>query len=155
MKRYKDARKMRSYYCTISLFIGMLGLVNAIPTCPLEMMSDAVRIEDQQNLDQSINRLTSVQHDQTRCVTLTVSNSVNYTYKIDLLQLLKINSNFVMIGQGLQQVRLHCTGNSSATDNPLSGLEYVGFYQVAFYDCKIPLWVENVTHIDMEKVIFR
>ena len=146
---------MRSSYCTITLFIGAFGLVNAIPTCPLEFMSDDVRIEDQQNLDQSINRLTTVQHDQTRCVTLTVSNSESYAYKIDLLQLLKINSNFVMIGQGLQQVRLHCTGNSSATDNPLSGLEYVGFYQVAFYDCKIPLWVENVTHIDMEKVIFR
>ena len=134
----------------------MLGLVNAIPTCPLGMMSnDRVKIDDQQNLDQSINHLTSVPYNQSRCVTLTVSYRENYTYKIDLLQLLKIQSNFVMIGQGLKQVRLDCTGNVNDTDNPLSGLEYVGFYRIAFYDCKIPLWIENVTHVDIEEVIFR
>ena len=146
---------MRSDYLTITLFIEVLGLVNAIPTCPLEMISDDFKIDDQQNLDQSINHLTSVPYDQSRCVTLTVSYKENYTYKIDLLKLLKIQSNFVMIGQSLKQVRLDCTGNMNDTGNPLSGLEYVGFYRMAFYDCKIPLLIENVTHIDIEEVTFR
>ena len=145
---------MRSPGYAIALFIT-LRLASAIPTCPTQMMSSEVRVDDQQSLDQSISNLTSVPHDQSKCVTLIIRNRENYTYRIDLVELLIIKSNFVIIGLSLQQVKLDCKDTLNDTDNPLSGLEYVGFYRIAFYDCKLPLWMENITSVDMEEVTFR
>lgn len=152
---YIDARKMRSKYCTITLLIGALKLANAIPMCPTHMTSSDIKIDGQQNLDQSISHLTSVPYEQSRCVALEILNRENYSYRINLVELLKIKSNFVIIGLSPQQVILDCTDASNNTDNPLSGLEYVGFYRIAFCDCKIPLWVENVANVDIKEVTFR
>ncbi|XP_065897582.1 uncharacterized protein [Dysidea avara] len=54
---------------------------------------------------------------------------------------------------GLQHVVFECVdmGNMPV---PLSGLDYVGFYRLSFRNCKIPLWIENVTRVVMEDVRF-
>ena len=94
-------------------------------------------------------------YNELKCVTLTILNRDNHPYKINLVELLKIKTSFVISGLGLQQVRLDCTGTSNDTDSPLSGLMYVGFYRLAFHDCTVPLWIENVATIKMEEVTFR
>ena len=140
---------------SILVLIAILELINATPTCPMQMMSGDVRIDDQEKLDQAINNLTGVQYKKLECVKLNILNMKNRSYKIDLVELLKIKSNFVIAGLGLKQISLECTGTSNDTDSPLSGLEYVGFHRIAFYNCKVPLWVENVVTVEMEEVMFQ
>lgn len=147
---------MNSHSYITTFFIGILRLTIASPTCPTQMLSnDVYRINDQQDLDQAVLNLTNVNYSQLNCATLSISNRENYSYKIDLVELLKIKSNFVITGLGLQPVKLNCMGISNDTNNPLSDLNYVGFYRLTFYDCKIPLWIENVVTVDMEEVTFR
>ena len=147
---------MGNIYCIVTLLIGMLGVLrtaDATPSCPTQMAGNAVKIDGQEDLNQAVINLTVPQSSQSNCVTITISNRENYT--INLVELLKIKSNFVIIGQSLSQVRLNCAGISNDTNSPLSGLQYVGFHRLAFYDCNIPLWMENITTVDMEEVTFR
>ena len=138
----------------IMLLIGLLRLTNATPACPTAMTSNTIKIGDQKNLNETIWELISAQYNQSKCVTLLLNKE---NYKINLVELLKINgSNFVIIGGGLKRVRLDCADAQNAdTNHSLSDLEYVGFHRLAFYGCKIPLWVENVASFNMEEVTFR
>ena len=128
-------------------------MINATPMCPTQTVSSEIRIDGQEILDRAINNLTGAPYNETECMTLTMVNS-NHPYKINLVELFKIKTNFVMVGLG-QQVRLDCIGSSNDTDSPLSGLVYVGFHRLAFYSCNVPLWIENVATVEMEEVIFR
>ena len=55
---------------------------------------------------------------------------------------------------GLQRVMFECV-DMSDMPVPLSGLDYVGFYRLSFRNCKIPLWIENVSSVVIEDVRFR
>lgn len=148
-------RNIPDTFCTVTLLIVLLRLANTTPTCPTRLVSNNVQIDGQEKFNQTISQLIAAPYDHSKCVVLNVIAIGENYYKINLVELLKIKNNFVISGVG-QQVRLDCTGSSNGTTaNPLSGLQYVGFYQLSFYDCSIPLWVENVTTIDMEEVTFR
>ena len=147
---------MMSVFCTVLLLIGVFRLTNTTPTCPIQnLMSKDIRIDGQEILDRAINILSGARYNVSECVTLTILNSENHSYTINLVELFKIKTNFVMVGLGRHQVRLDCTGSMNDTDSPLSGLVYVGFHRLAFYHCNVPLWVENVANVEMEEVTFR
>jgi len=86
-----------------------------IPMCLTQLESSIVRIDNQEDLDGVVGSLNDVHYNQSKCVTLNIHDRENYSYKIDLVELLKISSNFVITGLGLQQVKLKCTGASNDT----------------------------------------
>ena len=64
---------------SVLVLIAILGLMNATPMCPVEMMSSDIRIDDQEKLEQAINNLTSVKYNKLECV--------NSIWKIDQIKL--------------------------------------------------------------------
>ena len=123
---------------------------SATPFCPPHTISGTALVSNQQEL---IDSLTGVVYSQLNCVIFSVSSTTDH-YTVDLTQLLALQVNFVIMSAGLQHVVFECVdmGNMPV---PLSGLDYVGFYRLSFRNCKIPLWIENVTRVVMEDVRFR
>jgi len=132
------------------LIMIMIGApLGAAPFCPPHTLSRMVRINNRQEL---VDSLASVVYSQSNCMIFTLSS--NDHYEIDLAQLLALQVSFVITSADSQHVTFECV-NIADMPVPLAGLDYVAFYRLSFHNCKIPLWVENVGSVVMEDVMFR
>ncbi|XP_065897579.1 uncharacterized protein [Dysidea avara] len=151
MKRYLDYL-LPECLCFLLLATVAIETLSAstAPSCSSHTVSSTVMINSQQELIDSLT--AGVVYSQLNCVIFSVSSITDH-YTVDLTQLLALQVNFVIMSAALQHVVFECVdmGNMPV---PLSGLDYVGFYRLSFRNCKIPLWIENVTSVVMEDVRF-